>query len=852
MAESNPLAESSASVEELRALLSESQTLLVALSDEVHTLNTALDESVTQRNTLAARYALLKDALGTGHAVAVSEADTTPPLKRHGYDDDDASSRPVPVTVALLDEHSAAADAALAALRQRLERGAGRAPDVNGAVRASVEAASAVRAMRATLAAMQGDAPTLAALRENRNMNVDNSQAPAASSGKEQQQLLERCLRLEAQQSMHERELASVTRERDDGHKHLTVARSRLEECQAAMQGMQNTQRALEVELSGSRDALASARAELSALQQSTDEERHALVASLHARVDEAASLANRELETLSASVVKLKAQRDEARSAAATATAAAHAASDDHARQREIAESASAELTAVHARVMQLETQLEDAALQHVTQLEQLRHRLREEEVSRRAAQVQEVDVRARAAALEQQLAETQAALSTALAAEASSAGARAVLVEKCTMYRSLLFAAQADRGDDAEAAGDALAQASEVMDTLRGRLDAVERQAASEKLALEEELGAARRASTLASQRLASIGAEHAALLQASQTEVSTLQAALSSVEAVVDTQRHDLEACRAELRLRDEKIQVLQDQIAKCSARASALLHHDDGEAIAKLRSAADAEKAAALATAESRAEGALTALREISRTEVKRLQRALADAKAYSQRLSTQLAAAQADAQAQRQAAQTAHAGVAASSALSARLQVVNADCARLRRMLSALKERFETATRSAASKKDAASEALRITKSEAALLAASLKKCEASLRDARAQRDKALSECAGVEALRESLKAAQASERACRMLSSRDKDAALALLASLRAVAHRLVTTISATVGPSSDTIADARMLIHELCDGIEAPVSMGGAFRGDLLDKLLALCTGFADQAAKQ
>ena len=262
----------------------------------------------------------------------------------------------------------------------------------------------------------------------------------------------------------------------------------------------------------------------------------------------------------------------------------------------------------------------------------------------------------------------------------------------------------------------------------------------------------------------------------------------------------------------------------------------------------RVAAEADKqaavAAAVAEADMRAASQLAAQREAASAEAKRLQRLLTATKVQAQRLESERAAV-------REAAQAADAGAAECSTLRARLQASDTHNARLRRMAAELQQRLSAVQATTTDDRDAGAAALRKSKADAAQAAASVRRCEGLLRDALAQRDNALRECASAQAsLRDSADAAARATRAAASAAARrHRDALVALLASLRAVAHKLVSVVGTVAGQASDTVSDARALITELCDGVEASLQRE-PFRGDLLDRLLALCAGFAEEAA--
>jgi chromosome segregation ATPase len=402
--------------EQLQARLAQAEAQLASGSDEQTALRSAFEQAVAQRDTLALRYAALKEALGTGDALTVAEADTTP-----GKGDAQAA----PLTLVLLAEHSAVADAALAALRQRLLRDGGLPPDIQGASRAAVEAHGAVRAVVSTLAAIHGDSAELARYRHARR----HAGAVSSNDG----QLLERCRQLEAQQEAHARQLTEAHAARDAALEQLSGAKARIEACQRAGREMQTVQQSMEADLARCRDALAAQTAELAAFKhaaEAREQEQCALVASLQTRVEATAGVATSELDVLRESVLKLKSQRDEARAAAAALTADVREARTALEQEEQVTAAASVELAAAHARVEALEAKLEDAALQAVTAMEGLQDQLQEAEAGHVEAHAALSDSRARVDGLELQLAEALSSLSTALSAEEASAGARAVLV--------------------------------------------------------------------------------------------------------------------------------------------------------------------------------------------------------------------------------------------------------------------------------------------------------------------------------------------------------------------------------------------------------------------------------------
>ena len=92
---------------ELQARLAQAEAQLAFASDEQAALRSAFEQAAFERNALGARYAALKEALGTGDALTVAVADTTPGRGE--------VASAVPLTLVLLAEHSAVADAALAA-----------------------------------------------------------------------------------------------------------------------------------------------------------------------------------------------------------------------------------------------------------------------------------------------------------------------------------------------------------------------------------------------------------------------------------------------------------------------------------------------------------------------------------------------------------------------------------------------------------------------------------------------------------------------------------------------------------------------------------------------------------------
>jgi chromosome segregation ATPase len=407
--------------EQLQARLAQAEAQLASGSDEQTALRSAFEQAVAQRDTLALRYAALKEALGTGDALTVAEADTTP-----GKGDAQVKTlQAAPLTLVLLAEHSAVADAALAALRQRLLRDGGLPPDIQGASRAAVEAHGAVRAVVSTLAAIHGDSAELARYRHARR----HAGAVSSNDG----QLLERCRQLEAQQEAHARQLTEAHAARDAALEQLSGAKARIEACQRAGREMQTVQQSMEADLARCRDALAAQAAELAAFKhaaEAREQEQCALVASLQTRVEATAGVATSELDVLRESVLKLRSQRDEARAAAAALTADVREARTALEQEEQVTAAASVELAAAHTRVEALEAKLEDAALQAVTAMEGLQDRLQEAEAGRVEAHAALSDSRARVDGLDFQLAEALSSLSTALSAEEASAGARAVLV--------------------------------------------------------------------------------------------------------------------------------------------------------------------------------------------------------------------------------------------------------------------------------------------------------------------------------------------------------------------------------------------------------------------------------------
>ena len=409
---------------ELQARLAQAEAQLAFASDEQAALRSAFEQAAFERDALGARYAALKEALGTGDALTVAVADTTPGRGE--------VASTVPLTLVLLAEHSAVADAALAALRQRLLRDGGLPPDIQGASRAAVEAHGAVRAVVSTLDAIHGDS---AELRRFRHARRHTGALPSSNDGR----ILERCRQLEAQQEAHARQLTEAHAARDAALEQLSGARAHIDAFQRVGRELQAVQLGLETDLSRCRGALAAQAAELVAFKHEADakeQEQCALVASLQARVEATAGVATSELDVLRQAVLKLRSQRDEARAAAAALTADAREARAALEQEREATAAASVELAAAHARVDQLEAEKEDAALEAVTMLEQLRGQLQDAEAGHVDAHAALSDSRARVAALELQLAETQAALRTALAAEEASAGARAVLVVRCSAH--------------------------------------------------------------------------------------------------------------------------------------------------------------------------------------------------------------------------------------------------------------------------------------------------------------------------------------------------------------------------------------------------------------------------------
>ena len=426
VAEQGPL------LEQLQARLAQAEAQAEAqafVSDEQTALRSAFEQAVAQRDTLALRYAALKEALGTGNALQVANADTT-----HDKGDGQAA----PLTLVLLAEHSAVADAALAALRQRLLRDGGLPPDIQGASRAAVEAHGAVRAVVSTLAAIHGDCAELARFRHARR---HASAVPSSHDG----HLLERCRQLEAGQEAHARQLTAAHAARDAALEQLSGARARIEACQRAGREMQTVQQSQEADLARCRAALAAQAAELAAFKhaaEAREQEQCALVASLQARVEATAGVATSELDVLRASVMKLRSQRDEARAAAATLTADAREARAALEQEQQVTAAASVELAAAHARVEALEAKLEDAALQAVTAMEHLRGQLQDAEAGHLDAHAVLSDSHARVDVLERQLAEALSSLSAALSAEEASAGARAVLVVRAVALASALLA--------------------------------------------------------------------------------------------------------------------------------------------------------------------------------------------------------------------------------------------------------------------------------------------------------------------------------------------------------------------------------------------------------------------------